>query len=78
MELGRSDAFLVLDHADLLAVRLGVRGRMYNTGQACAADQSASFCTIRSPTPSLTERGSSLRTCGRARTLSARSGTAAT
>ena len=37
MELGGSDAFLVLDDADVeLAVRLGVQGRMYNTGQACA------------------------------------------
>ena len=37
MELGGSDAFIVLDDADLgEAVRLAMLGRMQNTGQACA------------------------------------------
>ena len=37
MELGGSDAFIVLDDADLGdAVRLAMLGRMQNTGQACA------------------------------------------
>lgn len=40
MELGGSDAFLVLDDADVgLAVRLGDQGRMYNTGQACTGSK---------------------------------------
>ena len=40
MELGGSDAFLVLDDADLaVAVRLAVAGRMQNTGQACAGSK---------------------------------------
>lgn len=37
MELGGSDAFIVLDDADLdEAVRLAMQGRLQNTGQACA------------------------------------------
>jgi succinate-semialdehyde dehydrogenase/glutarate-semialdehyde dehydrogenase len=38
MELGGSDAFIVLDDADLdHTVRWAVWGRMYNTGQTCCA-----------------------------------------
>ncbi len=38
MELGGSDAFIVLDDADIdLAVKWGVWGRMNNTGQCCVA-----------------------------------------
>ena len=38
MELGGSDAFIVLDDADLdLTVKWAVWGRMYNTGQTCCA-----------------------------------------
>jgi succinate-semialdehyde dehydrogenase/glutarate-semialdehyde dehydrogenase len=38
MELGGSDAFLVLDDADMdAAVKWGVWGRMNNTGQCCVA-----------------------------------------
>jgi succinate-semialdehyde dehydrogenase/glutarate-semialdehyde dehydrogenase len=40
MELGGSDAFLVLEDADLdRAVELAVFGRMMNTGQACAGSK---------------------------------------
>ncbi|MGF6229160.1 succinate-semialdehyde dehydrogenase/glutarate-semialdehyde dehydrogenase [Inquilinus ginsengisoli] len=40
MELGGSDAFIVLDDADLeTAVRLAVGGRMMNTGQACTGSK---------------------------------------
>ncbi len=40
MELGGSDAFIVLDDADLdLAVQLAARGRMNNSGQACAGSK---------------------------------------
>jgi len=40
MELGGSDAFIVLDDADLdVAVRLAVIGRMSNMGQACAGSK---------------------------------------
>jgi len=36
MELGGADAFIVLDDADMdVAVKWGVQGRMYNTGQVC-------------------------------------------
>src|SRR5271165_7211324 len=38
MELGGSDAFIVLDDADMdTAVKWGVWGRMNNTGQCCVA-----------------------------------------
>jgi succinate-semialdehyde dehydrogenase/glutarate-semialdehyde dehydrogenase len=38
MELGGSDAFIVLEDADLeLTVKWAVWGRMYNTGQTCCA-----------------------------------------
>jgi succinate-semialdehyde dehydrogenase/glutarate-semialdehyde dehydrogenase len=38
MELGGSDAFIVLDDADMdIAVKWGVWGRMNNTGQCCVA-----------------------------------------
>lgn len=38
MELGGSDAFIVLDDADMdLAIKWGVWGRMNNTGQCCVA-----------------------------------------
>jgi succinate-semialdehyde dehydrogenase / glutarate-semialdehyde dehydrogenase len=38
MELGGSDAFIVLDDADLdIAVKWGVWGRINNTGQCCVA-----------------------------------------
>ena len=38
MELGGSDAFIVLDDADLeQTVKWAVWGRMYNTGQTCCA-----------------------------------------
>lgn len=38
MELGGSDAFIVLEDADLdLTVPWAVWGRMYNTGQTCCA-----------------------------------------
>ena len=38
MELGGSDAFIVLDDADLdTAVKWGVWGRINNTGQCCVA-----------------------------------------
>jgi succinate-semialdehyde dehydrogenase/glutarate-semialdehyde dehydrogenase len=38
MELGGSDAFIVLDDADLAhTVKWAVWGRMYNTGQTCCA-----------------------------------------
>ncbi|AME26939.1 NAD-dependent succinate-semialdehyde dehydrogenase [Burkholderia sp. PAMC 26561] len=40
MELGGSDAFIVLDDADIdEAVRLAVQGRMNNMGQACAGSK---------------------------------------
>lgn len=40
MELGGSDAFIVLDDANLeTAVRLAVQGRMNNMGQACAGSK---------------------------------------
>ena len=38
MELGGSDAFIVLDDADMdIAIKWGVWGRMNNTGQCCVA-----------------------------------------
>src|SRR5208337_1579583 len=38
MELGGSDAFIVLDDADMdTAVKWGIWGRMNNTGQCCVA-----------------------------------------
>ena len=38
MELGGSDAFIVLDDADMdTAIKWGVEGRTYNTGQCCIA-----------------------------------------
>ncbi len=44
MELGGSDAFIVLDDADLdVAVRLAVQGRMNNMGQACAGSKQFSL-----------------------------------
>ncbi len=40
MELGGSDAFIVLDDANLdQAVKLAVKGRMQNSGQACAGSK---------------------------------------
>ena len=40
MELGGSDAFIVLEDADLeLTVKWAVWGRMYNTGQCCCASK---------------------------------------
>jgi succinate-semialdehyde dehydrogenase/glutarate-semialdehyde dehydrogenase len=40
MELGGSDAFIVLDDADMeLAIKWAVWGRMYNTGQTCCASK---------------------------------------
>ena len=40
MELGGSDAFIVLDDANLdQAVKLAVKGRMHNSGQACAGSK---------------------------------------
>jgi succinate-semialdehyde dehydrogenase / glutarate-semialdehyde dehydrogenase len=40
MELGGSDAFIVLEDADLdLTVKWAVWGRMYNTGQTCCASK---------------------------------------
>ena len=38
MELGGSDAFIVLEDADLdHTIKWAVWGRMYNTGQTCCA-----------------------------------------
>src|ERR1700732_247580 len=38
MELGGSDAFIVLDDADMdIAIKWGVWGKMNNTGQCCIA-----------------------------------------
>ena len=38
MELGGSDAFIVLEDADLdHTIKWALRGRMYNTGQTCCA-----------------------------------------
>ncbi len=55
MELGGSDAFIVLDDADLdLAVRLGVSGRMMNSGQVC--DGSKRFILLSSVADVFIER----------------------
>lgn len=55
MELGGSDAFIVLDDADLeLAVPWAVWGRMYNTGQTCCAAKR--FIVVESMADAFLER----------------------
>ncbi|NPD70247.1 NAD-dependent succinate-semialdehyde dehydrogenase (plasmid) [Lichenicola cladoniae] len=55
MELGGSDAFIVLDDADIdLAVKLGMKGRIENAGQVCNAAKR--FIIQESIADSFTER----------------------